>query len=287
MHAIIPGVIAMFCWGIAIFLAAIVSRKIGNILTLLWMQVFGLLVGFLYYLPNVHAVSSPNLTGALPVLFVIAILQMIAYLAFYKGLEKGQVSLVSPLGASWGMISAILGVIFYREHFALHQVFAVVLILAGIVGLSIDLKKIITSKSLTLTVGVKEGVIAMFAWGISLFLLVMPTKSVNWFMPTFVFRLILIICLSLYMFFIKAPFIVKKGSMPWGQLFVIGAFDFAAFMSLSLGELSANSSLILPVGSAYALVTVVLATIFLKEKMTPRHILAALAIIAGIAAISV
>jgi len=100
MHAIIPGVISMFCWGIAIFLAAIVSRKIGNVLTLLWMQIFGLLVGFVYYLPNVHTISSPNLVTAFPVITVIAVLQLVAYLAFYKGLEKGQVSLVSPLGAS-------------------------------------------------------------------------------------------------------------------------------------------------------------------------------------------
>jgi len=180
-----------------------------------------------------------------------------------------------------------LGVIFYKEQFGLHQVVAVILILAGIIGLSIDIKKLFTSQKVALTVGVKEGVIAMFAWGISLFLLVMPTKSVNWFLPTFVFRLILIICLSLYMIATKTAFIVKKGSMPWGKLFVIGAFDFAAFMSLSLGELSANSSLILPIGSAYALVTVALAWIFLKEKMTTRHIVAALAIIAGIVVISV
>ena len=190
-------------------------------------------------------------------------------------------SLVSPLGASWGLISALLGVFFYKEHFVPHQVGAVLLILAGIIGLSIDMKK------LTITVGVKEGVIAMFAWGISLFLLVMPTKSVNWFLPTFVFRLILILCLSAYMMATKTSFIRKNGSMPWGQLFVIGAFDFAAFMSLSLGELQANSSFILPIASAYALVTVALAWIFLKEKMTARHLLAAFAIILGIVAISI
>ena len=286
VNALIPGIISMFCWGIAIFLAAIVSRKIGNYLTLLWMQIFGFLVGLVYFIPNMQAVSSPNLGGAASVLAIIAILQLIAYLAFYKGLEKGQVSLVGPLGASWGLISAILGVIFYHERFALHQIGAVVLILAGIIGLSVNFKQLVASKSLSLMAGVKEGVIAMFAWGVSLFLLVMPTKSVNWFLPTFVFRLLLIVFLSLFMGIQKEPFI-KKGSMPWGKLFVIGAFDFAAFMSLSLGELQANSSFILPIASAYALVTVVLAWIFLKEKMTLRHIIASLAIIFGVVTIAV
>lgn len=58
-------------------------------------------------------------------------------------------------------------------------------------------------------------------------------------------------------------------------------------MSLSLGELQANSSFILPIASAYALVTVALVWVFLKEKMTIRHLVAALAIIVGIVVISI
>jgi drug/metabolite transporter (DMT)-like permease len=179
-----------------------------------------------------------------------------------------------------------LGIIFYHERFVFHQGIAILFILAGIVGLSIDFKKLIASKQLSVLAGVREGVIAMFAWGISLFLLVMPTKAVNWFLPTLVFRLLLILFLGGYMFVTKTPFIPKKGNVPWGSLFVIGAFDIAAFMSLSLGELQANSSLILPIASAYALVTVVLAWIVLKEKMTLRHIASAIAILAGIVVMS-
>lgn len=287
MNSILPGVISMFCWGIAIFLAAIVSRKIGNVLTLLWMQVFGLLVGLVYFIPNAQSLYSESLFSSLPIITVIAILQLIAYLAFYKGLERGQVSLVSPLGASWGLISALLGIVFYHESFSFRQGGAILLILTGIVGLSIDFKKLIASKRLSLLAGVKEGVIAMLAWGISLFLLVTPTKMVNWFLPTLVFRLLLILFLGGYMMVTKTSFIPSKVKVPWGTLFVIGAFDFAAFMSLSLGELQANSSLILPIASAYALVTVVLAWIVLKEKMTLRHIISALAILVGIVGMSV
>ncbi len=276
----------MFCWGIAIFLAAIVSRKIGNILTLFWMQLFGLLVGLVYLIPNLSSLYTANLFPAIPIIIVIALLQLIAYLAFYKGLERGQVSLVSPLGASWGLISAMLGIIFYHEKLATHQIGAIFVILAGIIGLSIDFKKLFASQKVLLLAGVKEGVIAMFAWGISLFLLVMPTKSVNWFLPAFMFRFFLIAFLGCYMVATKASFVKTKQSTPWGSLFIIGAFDFAAFMSLSLGTLEVNSSFILPIASAYALVTVVLAWIFLKEKMTPRHIMSALAILTGVVMIS-
>jgi uncharacterized membrane protein len=251
------------------------------------MQVFGLIVGLVYFIPNVQTLYSSQIIPSLPIVSVIALLQLIAYLAFYKGLEKGQVSLVSPLGASWGLISALLGIIFYHEKFVFHQGLSILFILAGIVGLSIDLKKLIASRHVSLLAGAKEGVIAMFAWGISLFLLVTPTKMVNWFLPTLTFRLLLILFLGGYMLATKTAFVPSKVKVSWGTLFVIGVFDFAAFMSLSLGVLQANSSLILPIASAYALVTVALAWIVLKEKMTLRHIISALAILAGIVGMSV
>lgn len=40
---IVAGLFAMTFWGTAIFLAAIASRKLGNVITLFWMQAFGFL----------------------------------------------------------------------------------------------------------------------------------------------------------------------------------------------------------------------------------------------------
>src|SRR4030042_2424846 len=125
---ILYGLFTMLFWGMAIFLAALVSRKIGNILTLFWMQLFGFLVGVIYSLLNFNLLSSTLTSSLIITLFFIASFQVIAYLAFYKGLEKGQVSLVSPLGASWGLITAILSIIFFKEVLKTSQLFAILLI---------------------------------------------------------------------------------------------------------------------------------------------------------------
>ena len=112
---IFNGLLTMLFWGVAIFLAAIVSRKIGNILTLFWMQLFGFVVGLIYFLFNIHSLPVFSTFHLISILSAIAILQVVAYLAFYKGLEKGQVSLVSPIGASWSLITAILSIIVFKE----------------------------------------------------------------------------------------------------------------------------------------------------------------------------
>ena len=69
---IIAGLITMFFWGIAIFFAAIASRKIGNILTLFWMQVFGILVGVIYFLLNIRSLSLNHAVQFIPILLIIA-----------------------------------------------------------------------------------------------------------------------------------------------------------------------------------------------------------------------
>ncbi|OGD54088.1 hypothetical protein A3J78_01980, partial [Candidatus Beckwithbacteria bacterium RBG_13_35_6] len=147
----------MLFWGMAIFLAALVSRKIGNILTLFWMQLFGFLVGVIYSLLNFNLLSSTLTSSLIITLFFIASFQVIAYLAFYKGLEKGQVSLVSPLGASWGLITAILSIIFFKEVLKTSQLFAILLIITGIIVISVNLNDLIRHKTLKLLIGIKEG----------------------------------------------------------------------------------------------------------------------------------
>jgi len=284
---IVAGLLSMTFWGTAIFLAALGARKLGNVLTLFWMQSFGFLVGVVYFLINYRSLVFRQLISNIPLLLVVAILQVIAYLAFYKGLEKAQVTLVSPIGAAWGLVTAILGVVFFKEFLTSIQLLAIGLIIIGIVLLSINIKDLIKMKKINLLVGVKEGVVAMFGWGISLFLLVLATKALGWFLPAFTFRFFVLLILSGYIFSIKKSFIPKTIKFPWKLLVLIGVFDVGGFFSYSFGVSGANASIVAPIGSAFALVTVVLAKIFLKEKLGINKIVGILGIVGGLILISV
>lgn len=283
---IVSGLITMIFWGIAIFLAAIASRKVGNILTLFWMQMFGFLVGLAYFFLNLHSLSLNSLLNFIPILLVIALLQVIAYLYFYKGLEKGQVSLVSPLGASWSLITVLLSIIFLKEVLKLNQLFAILLILAGIIIISVNIKEFIKNKSLQLLIGVKEGIISMIGWGVSLFLLIPVSQELGWFLPAFMFRLFILLILVSFSFYSKKRLLPKTSKFPWLLLITIGVFDICAFFSYSFGVSSAFGSIVAPISSANTLVTIVLGLIFLKERINKRQLVGIGAIVCGLVLIS-
>lgn len=283
---IIAGLLAMFFWGTAIFLAAKASRQIGNKLTLFWMQVFGFIIGSAYLLVSKDQISTSLISPHIPILIVVSLGQLIAYLAFYKGLEKSKVSLVSPIGSSWGLIVAMLGIIILGEKLTFFKIIAVISIITGIVLLSTDIKKLSKSVKVETLSGVKEGVIAMFGWGLSLFLLGIPTKELDWFLPAYIFRLFLIIMLGGYIYIKKEPFIKNKEKFPLNLLITIGALDIFAFFSYSYGITSADSSLVAPIASAFVLVSISLAWIFLKEKINRSQLLGISGIIIGLILIS-
>lgn len=277
----------MSFWGTAIFLAAIASRRIGNVLTLFWMQLFGFLVALFFLLVNFHSLPINSLIRNIPLLIVVAVLQVIAYLSFYKGLEKAQISLVSPIGAAWGLVTAVLGVVFLKESLGILQVLSIILIVFGISLLSVNIWDLIKLKKVSLLVGVREGVVAMLGWGISLFLLVFATKDLGWFLPALVFRLFVLFLMVGYMVFTRRPFVVKSTKSTMFLLLLIGVFDIAGFFSYSLGVSGSYASIVAPISSAFALVTVILAKVFLKEKWELNKIFGILLIAAGLVLISV
>jgi drug/metabolite transporter (DMT)-like permease len=284
---IIAGLLSMSFWGTAIFLAAIASRKLGNVLTLFWMQFFGILIGFAYFITNLKSFNFSPVSQNIPILILIAAFQVVAYLAFYKGLEKAEVSLVSPIGAAWGLIVAVLGVIFLKEFLKFSQLLAIGLIVVGIILLSINIGDLVRSKKINLLVGVKEGVIAMIGWGLSLFLLVFPSKDLGWFLPTLIFRFFVITILVGYIIASKKRFISSKKSFTVLLLLAIGFFDIGGFFAYSFGISGSQASIVAPIGSAFALVSVVLARIFLKEKVDKNKLAGVLAVVGGLVLISV
>lgn len=283
----LAGLLSMVFWGNAIFLAAFASRKIGNTLTLFWMQFFGFIIALFYFLFSFNNHDLSIVSNHLMILFIIALLQVVAYLAFYKGLEKGDVSLVSPIGATWGLVVAILGVIFFREALSFVQIVAIVFIVGGILILSLNFAQLRSKQKLSLGVGVKEGIVAMLGWGISLFLIAIPSGELGWFLPTLVFRFLILVVLLVYILISSSKFFVAGKEFPWKLLLAIGIFDVAGFFSFSLGLVLANASIVAPIASAFALVSVFLAFVFLKEKFNKQKILGILFIVLGLVLISI
>lgn len=286
MIGIISGLLSALGWGTADFLAAKSSRKIGNVLTLFYMQIVGFCIALIYFLANLSSFNMNEIPKSIVLLIIIGFLQTIAYLAYYKGLEKGELSLVSPIGSSYVMIVVILAVIFLRESLKIPDVAAIILIILGIILVSINLKDAQMIKKLHMFAGAKQGLIAMLGWGISMFLIVPASKALGWFLPVFLFRLFGILFLSFYIFIKKQSLKTNSQHSLSVLILLVGVLDVVAFFSYSLGVAKEYTSIVAPVAACFPVVSIILARIFLKEKLALNQLFGVAAIIIGLVLIS-
>ena len=130
---------------------------------------------------------------------------------------------------------------------------------------------------------------AMFGWGIAMFLIVPPAKALGWFVPILTLRLFTILFLIIFLSFNKN---YKQSSQNlrfslFPILFLIGFFDVIAFFTYNLGVIGNYTSIVASVGGSFSLVTIILARIFLKEKLVVSQIAGIIGIISGIILISI
>lgn len=286
MTGILAGLLSMFAWGVADFLAAKSTRKVGNVLTLFWMQIVGFLVASIYFLINLSSFNIATVPRFFTILMIVGLLQLIANLFFYKGFKEGQVSLVSPIGSSWAMVTVILSVMFLREAPQPIQIMGILLTFIGLILASINIKELFEIKKLTVLAGVREGIIAMIGWGLSFFLIVPASQALDWFLPVYIFRFSTLLFLTLYIFFKKLPLKTSLKPSLAALYLPIGFLSIVAPFSYSFGVGGEYASIVAPIAASSPLITIVLARIFLKEKITLNQASGIAAIITGIILIS-
>ncbi|CAN5146007.1 hypothetical protein BH09PAT2_BH09PAT2_02980 [soil metagenome] len=284
---ILAGLIAMLGWGGGDFLAALSSRKIGTLKTVFWMQLISLFLASLFFLANLGSFKFDHITTYIIVLGIAGLLQVIAYIAFYSGMAKGMVSIVSPIGSTFALVTVVLSILFYNEHIIFRQVIAIVLTFAGIFLVSTDIRALFNIKKVSLLKGVKEAIIAMFAWGISLFLIAPASKELGWFLPVFILKSFVLFFVTILLIAKRESIQIKSDAKTYGLLLAIGVLDIAAFLGYSLGVSSESASVVAPISGAFSMIAVLLARIYIKEKLVTNQIYGILLIVIGLIVLNI
>jgi len=285
--SIIFGLLAMLGWGVGDFFGAISSRKIGSVKTYFWMRVLGTVLASPFLLISQER-SSWQLWFFIP-LFISGVLDFIGTISFYNGFNIGNLSVVSPIASSWSVITIILSLIFLNERLSLFQLLAILLIVLGIWLVSFNFNQFFKLRKVDLLKGGKEGLIAMFMWGIMAFLFIFPSKlSASWFLPIMVHRCFLIAIILFYSLIFKQSLLITDDKFKNIKfLLVIGILDLMANFSLNFGAIIGKVSIISPVSSAFGAVTALLGIIFLKEKISASQIFGIISVVGGIIILSV
>jgi drug/metabolite transporter (DMT)-like permease len=280
---ILFGILAMISWGAADFFVAKSVRTVSVFKTFVWSQLIGLIPFILIF---AIFFNFPSISFNSSILILITgLLGFVGVLAFYKGLQVGNIPIVSPIAASSAVVTVILSVIFLKEILTSFQSVGISLAILGTILTSFKFHDIIRLKIKSIASGVKFAVIAMLAWGISFALIDVLIAEFGWFFPIF-FLKVLGVFYALAYSGISRKSIAFPTNIIW-FLVLIGILEAAAFLSIGAGIGTDLTSIVVPIASAFPAVTIILARIYLKEILEFNQKLGVLAVLMGLVLLSI
>ena len=308
--AIILGLTGALCWGGADFAARFASRRVGAYRTLFFMQFFGFIALSVYLkfrggffegiAPGWHPWALAVLAG---------VINMIASLSLYYSFQIGVMSIVAPVSSAYPALTVALAIA-SGERITTLRGLGLAVTLVGVIlaattftsAAASTLNETAAKESATKETGAKESaaketahlskgvgwaILAALGFGVLFWFLgfyvvpaVGPTISV------WVIRLTSFSVLALAAIPTRQSLKLPIGSV-WWLLAAVGFLDTAAFVANNAGLHTGQVSVVSVLASLYGAVTVILAWIFLGEKLERSQWFGIILIFAGIVLVSI
>ena len=277
MLAINLSLIACFCWGLSQFLAGIKTRSLPVLTLLAYTSLSGLTVFFVCTLirgmPIPH---EPNLVFAL----MGGSAGIFGVYCLYRGLAVGAVSIVVPISALCALVPVTAGLM-QGEVPHIIQSCGIAAALCG--GVLISLRRGTNKKDHPRTRGVVSAMGAALGFGF-FFVLMDVAGTVDPLWAATASRLASFVLVLSALVLVRPPLRIKSIHLP--VVVLIGALDSAAALAYTTATTQGMLSLVSVVSSLYPVVSVVLAVVFLKERLSSFQLTGVLLILMGVAMIS-
>lgn len=292
--AILTGLGGMLGWGFSEFATKKSVDKVGAISSLVWAHVFGSIILFVVLIGRVFVSHTPlssmipNSGNAWLGLVFFGALQATVYYFAYLAFEKGKVSVMSPIFASFSGLVALLSVAVFGEALHLSLIPALVLIFGGVLLINLDWEHLKARRiRIEMVPGLKEILIAtvlatVWTLGWDKF-----SGNQDWIVyTTFMF---VFMTVTAYVIARRANVtLMDVPSGTWKFLWLIAVGEVVAYLAITLGYATTTyTSVVAILSGASSLPTIVLARIFLKERVARSQIIASAIIIIGIILLSI
>lgn len=285
------GLLAAVCWGVADFCIRGATHAAGMFRTLYFDQLVGLLVFALViepWRPLSFARATPGLTLA-AIGLNLAILAGAALL--YRSFAIGSLSVVSPIAASFGALVALLALL-SGERPSVAQLAGIGVTLVGVAlagtqpGGSHNPHARSTNRGIWLSKGVPEALGATVIFGVTYWALRFITPVMGGAQVALIGKVTDFVALScivagawLWRQQALSPALVsdlaQKPLVPlaprsarfWWWVIPAGALDISANIAYNVGITTALTSIVVTISSLFTAFTVLLAWIFLRERL--------------------
>lgn len=284
--SIILGLFVMVLFGSAKVIIKPAINRIGPYNSLFYEQIFVAfpLLAFSFFYADPYIPSKKILM----LLIAAVIIGAIPIYAFFKAMSIGKVSLVTPIASSSSIITVFLSYTFYKESLSITQIFAVFLLIIGVLLVSFRYSKIRRLMSSgKLIPGAKFAFITMLGWGLYFAIIkpivmeIGPVLSAA-YLETGIFA---IIAVFFFIGALKNRSMTKPGK---ARIYILFGGITTAIGSLlfNVSIEKAPVSLIYPIVNSSLLITSIASYIFLRERIELNQKIAILMILAGIVLIS-
>lgn len=264
--SLLSGLGGMFGWGIYDFFAGVYSKKIGPHKTFFWSQLAGLF--FVLVLFSVFTVSRHLHVWALLLLPIAALCYSIGYLMFMKGFAIGNISIVAAIMNLWAVFTMLIAFVFMGQRLSTLQFIGVLMIIVGAASASLNWRDI-QKRSFALSAGVKETVIGAFFFGVFWNISEVISEEIGWLPTTLGVKFSIIVILLVLSFLAKRELSLTNTSAKTKYIVALmGVIEAGAVAVVNFGLTVGDAILITPIASALSVVTIAMALVLLKDRIT-------------------
>lgn len=264
--SILLGIGGMFGWGIYDFLGGVFSKQIGAFKSLFWSQLAGLASILLLTFAFKTEINIPILAVVLSP--IAAMVYSAGYLFFFKGFEKGNVSIIAATMNLWAVFTMLFAFIFMGQRLTTTQTMGVFMILSGATVASMDWGSI-TNQRFRLSLGVKEAVLGAFFFGVFWNISEIISEEIGWLLTTLLVKFGIAIFLLVFSLAVKQEVgLISTSTKTKYVILFMGIIEVGAVALVNFGLTIGDAILITPIASALSIVTITLAVIFLKDKIS-------------------
>jgi drug/metabolite transporter (DMT)-like permease len=280
---ILFGLLAMASWGLSDFFVVRPVREAGVARSFLWNQLTGLpiMAGAFLLLGTASAVGPDSAA----LIIAAGACGILGSLAFYRGMEVGKVSVVTPIVAAWSVVTAIGGVAILGESLSALQTAGIILAVCGTALVSVKLSDIRSSAAGELARGVEFAAVAMAFYGLQFIFLDMLSQRMD-FLEALALTKGFVVVAS---FAIVPRFARGAASFPakvFPAVAMIALFEVLGFVAYGAGIAVEQSSIVAPVSATHPLATILLAFVVLRERLEPNQALGILSVVGGLVLLS-
>jgi drug/metabolite transporter (DMT)-like permease len=277
------GILSMISFGFGDFFSKRVMADVGYFRLIVYSQLVSLVP--VLFLGVVFTLPMPSSLTTVVILLASGVCSLSALFLFYKGLEVGKASVITPVYSAYAIVAILLSFAIFGEVLSVWQIACVAMTLTGVFAITL----MSDSGERAWSPGIPYALGSMFSVGVGSVLIKLVSEDIGGIAALFFNRLLAVGTLAVLgvVFIRNRPRLRANEGFPVRSIVLIGLAEFAGFSSFVFGLAVGMVSLVTTLSSASPAVTVVLAQVFLRERLVRIQKFATVLVILGILLLSI